>query len=52
MSRVEVDPGFPDLKPYLQEQAEILLKDKKISAIPDWTKALRPEFMEKARAAS
>ena len=53
MSRVEVDPGFPsDLKPYMQEQAEILLKDKKIAAIPDWSKALRPEFMEKARAAS
>jgi NitT/TauT family transport system substrate-binding protein len=52
MSRVEVDPGFPDLKSYMQEQAEILLKDKKISAIPDWSKALRPEFMAKARAGS
>jgi NitT/TauT family transport system substrate-binding protein len=52
MSRVEVDPGFPDLKSYMQEQAEILLKDKKIPAIPDWSKALRPEFMAKARAAS
>jgi NitT/TauT family transport system substrate-binding protein len=53
MSRVEVDPGFPsDIKGYMQEQAEILLKDKKIAAIPDWSKALRPEFMEKARAAS
>jgi hypothetical protein len=52
MSRVEVDPGFPDLKSYMQEQAEILLKDKKIPAIPDWSKALRPEFMAKARAGS
>jgi ABC-type nitrate/sulfonate/bicarbonate transport system substrate-binding protein len=52
MSRVEVDPGFPDLKSYMQEQAEILLKDKKISAIPDWSKALRPEFMAKARSGS
>jgi ABC-type nitrate/sulfonate/bicarbonate transport system substrate-binding protein len=53
MSRVEVDPGFPsDIKSYMQEQAEILLKDKKISAIPDWSKALRPEFMAKARAAT
>jgi ABC-type nitrate/sulfonate/bicarbonate transport system substrate-binding protein len=51
MARVEVNPGFPaDLKPYMQEQAEILLREKKISAIPDWTKALRPDFMEKARA--
>jgi ABC-type nitrate/sulfonate/bicarbonate transport system substrate-binding protein len=51
LSRVEVNPGFPgDLKPYMQEQAEILLKDKKIDAVPDWTKALRPEFMERARS--
>jgi len=50
LSRVEVNPGFPgDLKPYMQQQAEILLHDKKINAIPDWSKALRPEFMEKAR---
>ena len=53
MSYVDVDPGFPsDLKPYMQEQAEILLKEKKISAIPDWSKALRPDFMEKARTGS
>jgi len=52
MARVEVDPGFPDVKAYMQEQAEILLKDKKIPAIPNWSKALRPEFMEKARAAT
>jgi ABC-type nitrate/sulfonate/bicarbonate transport system substrate-binding protein len=51
LSRVEVNPGFPgDLKPYMQEQAEILLHDKKIDAIPDWSKALRPDFMERARA--
>jgi ABC-type nitrate/sulfonate/bicarbonate transport system substrate-binding protein len=50
LATVDVNPGFPsDLKPYMQEQAEILLKEKKISAIPDWSKALRPEFMEKAR---
>ena len=51
MSTVDVDPGFPSgLKPYMQEQAEVLLKEKKIAAIPDWGKALRPDFMEKARA--
>jgi ABC-type nitrate/sulfonate/bicarbonate transport system substrate-binding protein len=51
LSRVEVSPGFPgDLKPYMQEQAEILLKDKKIDAIPDWSTALRPDLMERARA--
>ena len=53
LSRVEVDPGFPkDLGPYMQGHAEILLKEKKIKAIPDWKKALRPDFLEKARALS
>jgi NitT/TauT family transport system substrate-binding protein len=53
LSRVEVSPGFPaDLEPYMQEQAQILLREKKISAIPDWKKALRPDLMEKAKAAS
>jgi NitT/TauT family transport system substrate-binding protein len=53
LSRVEVNPGFPrDLQPYMQQQAEILLADKKIDAIPDWKTALRPDFMERARAAS
>ena len=51
LSRVEVNPGFPgDLKPYMQQQAEILLKNKTINAIPDWTKALRPDLMERARS--
>jgi ABC-type nitrate/sulfonate/bicarbonate transport system substrate-binding protein len=53
LARVEVNPGFPtDLEPYMQEQAQILLREKKISAIPDWKKALRPDLMEKAKAAS
>jgi hypothetical protein len=50
MGRVEVDPGFPsDLVPYLTHHAEALLKEKKISKIPDWKVALRTEFMDKAR---
>ncbi len=50
LSRVEVDPGFPgDLKPYMQQQAEILIKQKIIAAIPDWSTALRPDFMARAR---
>ena len=51
LARVEVNPGFPDdLKPYMQEQAEILLREKKISAIPDWSVALRPDFAAKVRS--
>ena len=50
MANVEVDVGFPaDVRPYLQTIAEGLLKEKKISAVPDWNKALRTEFMTKAR---
>jgi ABC-type nitrate/sulfonate/bicarbonate transport system substrate-binding protein len=49
LARVEVDPGFPsDLVPNLQRDAEILLREKKISAIPDWNKALRPHLWRKA----
>src|SRR5213078_1890642 len=45
LATVDVNPGFPsDLESYMQAQAGVLLKEKKISAIPDWSKALRPEF--------
>jgi NitT/TauT family transport system substrate-binding protein len=51
LARVEVSPGFPaDLQAGLQTDAEILLREKKISAIPDWKKALRPDFWAKAGA--
>ncbi len=49
LAKVEVNPGFPaDLAPALQRDAEVLLREKKISAIPDWKKALRPELWAKA----
>ena len=51
LGRVDVAPGFPkDLEPYLTHHAKILLAEKKISAIPDWKKALRRDFLDKARA--
>jgi NitT/TauT family transport system substrate-binding protein len=50
MANVEVDVGFPtDVRTYLQQIAEGLFKEKKIGAIPDWNKALRPQFMQRAR---
>jgi hypothetical protein len=50
LAAVEVSPGFPaDLQPYMQRHAEVLLKEKKIAAVPDWGKALRPDLMERAR---
>ena len=36
----------------MQQHAEVLLREKKIAAIPDWKKALRTDFMDKARASS
>lgn len=51
LARVEVAPGWPtDLVPYMQKQAEILLGEKKIKAIPDWSKVLRTEFFKQAGA--
>jgi len=51
MARVEVQPGWPaDIKPYMTRQAEILVKEKKIKAVPDWNKALRMELLKQASA--
>jgi ABC-type nitrate/sulfonate/bicarbonate transport system substrate-binding protein len=51
LARVEVQPGWPaDIVPYMQMQAEILLKENKIKAIPDWKVALRTEFLKQAGA--
>jgi sulfonate transport system substrate-binding protein len=50
IATVEVNPVFPsNLRGYMQEQAEVLLREKKIKQMPDWSKALRPEFMQKAK---
>jgi len=49
LASVDVDPGFPaDLTPDMQAHAESLIKAKRIKTAPDWSKALRPEFMKKA----
>jgi NitT/TauT family transport system substrate-binding protein len=51
LARVEVGPGWPaDIVPYMQAQSEILLQEKKIKAIPDWSKTLRTDFLKKAGA--
>src|SRR5947207_10317943 len=50
-ARSEINSGVPsDLAPALGRDAEVLLREKKIGAIPDWKKALRPEFWAKASA--
>ena len=51
VSTIDVAPGFPSgVRGYMQQQAEVLLREKKIKEIPDWGKALRPEFMQRARS--
>lgn len=53
VDRLGVDPNFrPALMPYLQAQAEQLLKERKISAVPDWNKALDQSILRDARAKS
>lgn len=50
LAKVEVSPGFPaDLKDYLQKEAEGLIEAKRIKSVPDWSKALRTDFMAKAQ---
>jgi len=49
LARVEVSPAFPaDIASNLQRDAEVLLREKKISAIPDWKRALRPDLWARA----
>ena len=51
LARVEVQPGWPaDLVPYMTHHSEILVQEKKIKAVPDWSKALRIDFLKKAMA--
>jgi ABC-type nitrate/sulfonate/bicarbonate transport system substrate-binding protein len=51
LARVEVQPGWPDdLKPYMTHHAQVLLDTKKISKMPDWSKAFRTDFLAKAGA--
>jgi len=49
--RVEVAPGWPEgLQDYMTMHAKVLIEAKRIKEVPDWSKALRPEFMKKAMA--
>ncbi len=51
LATIEVNPEFPaDMQTYMQKQADILINEKKVTAAPDWSKALRPEFMQRAKS--
>ena len=48
---IDVAPQFPaDVKGYMQGEAQTLIKAGRIKEMPDWPRALRPEFMQKARS--
>lgn len=50
LDKLGVNPDYiPELEPYLTEQSEILVKEKKISAVPDWKEALNRKVIQKAR---
>jgi len=52
LSGVEIDVGFPDtLVPYMTAHAEVLVKENKIKAVPDFNKIFRTDFMKKAMSA-
>jgi NitT/TauT family transport system substrate-binding protein len=51
LGNVEVNPGWPsDLKPYMTHHAEVLVRTKKLKAVPDFAKAFREDLMKKAMA--
>ena len=50
LGRLEVRTDFaPELRTYLTQEAQELLRDKKIGAIPEWGKALRGDFLAEAK---
>ncbi len=53
LDRLGVDPDFrPALFPYLQAQAETLVKERKISKVPDWNDAIDRSILRDARAST
>lgn len=49
LSKLEVKPEYvPGLRDYLNEQAEVLVKEKQIASVPDWSKVLHAASLEQA----
>jgi len=52
LAKLEVRPQFtPNLRDYLTEQANVLLTQKQIPAVPDWNKALDESVLAQAMKA-
>jgi ABC-type nitrate/sulfonate/bicarbonate transport system substrate-binding protein len=53
LSKIDVNPDFkPELKSYLTNQSNVLMKEHKIAAVPDWNKLLNQGLLDAARAKS
>lgn len=51
LSKIDVNPDFgPQLKAYLADEANTLIEQKKISAMPDWDQRLNSSVLAAARA--
>lgn len=51
VGRLDVNPDFiPALAPYLTDQARVLLEQKQIRAVPDWSAVLLREHLQRALA--
>jgi NitT/TauT family transport system substrate-binding protein len=51
LSKIDVNPELgPQLKSYLEAQSKVLLDQKKISAMPDWSKRLNGSLLSAAHA--
>ncbi|MBU6483278.1 MAG: ABC transporter substrate-binding protein [Betaproteobacteria bacterium] len=52
IAKLEIDPNYsPKLIAYLAEQSQILVKQHKIAAVPDWSKLLDTTVMKAAEKA-
>ncbi len=49
LSKLDVETSFkPDLRAYLEDEANVLIKKKAIASMPDWGNILRPELLQEA----
>ena len=53
LSKLDVNPQFaPGLQAYLENEANVLLKQSKIGETPDWSKLLRQDLLQQAEGKS
>jgi len=49
LTKLDINTEFiPELGPYLTEQAQVLVEQKNIDAVPDWSRILNPDLLQAA----